>query len=163
LSGATVRWSGSNNRGQLGNGRVIPCGVETIPVQVTGIGNATQISAGGGEKIEPNAPPLTGEGMRKRSHSCAQLSNGAARCGGEKIEPNPPPFTGEGLVKRSHSCAQLSNGEARCWGDGQHGQLGHGTEASSSIPVAPDLSSIDIPIDFMTSVETGNRHTCARV
>ena len=34
----------------------------------------------------------------------------------------------------NHTCALLNDG-ARCWGNGTDGQLGHGSEANSPVPV----------------------------
>ncbi len=54
-----------------------------------------------------------------------------------------------------HTCALLADGGVRCWGRNDHGQLGDGTLADSSTPVAVS------GITTAAAVGTGWAHTCA--
>lgn len=53
------------------------------------------------------------------------------------------------------SCAVLSTGEVQCWGDNSSGQLGTGTQLSSSTPVNVK------GINSAKAVTVGIRHACA--
>jgi alpha-tubulin suppressor-like RCC1 family protein len=97
--------------------------------------------------------------------SCALLSNGTVDCWGDNDQgqlgigtttgpdtcPGAPcsrtPVAVTGLtgvtaisvgggVGDGTACALLSNGTVDCWGNNQYGQLGNGTTASSSTPMA---------------------------
>lgn len=57
----------------------------------------------------------------------------------------------------SHTCGLLLNSNGvQCWGDNTYGQLGDGTETERTTPV--DVSGLTSGV---TSVDTGNGHTCA--
>lgn len=55
----------------------------------------------------------------------------------------------------NHACAVLATGEVNCWGYNSEGQLGDGTTANSSIPVAV------VGISTAIAVSVGIEHSCA--
>jgi alpha-tubulin suppressor-like RCC1 family protein len=55
------------------------------------------------------------------------------------------------------SCALATGGVAYCWGNNSFGQLGNGTQTSSTVPVAVSMPS---GVSFAT-IATGFEHTCA--
>jgi alpha-tubulin suppressor-like RCC1 family protein len=104
-----------------------------VPVPVTGIWDAKQVSVG-------NA-------------ACAVLNSGGVDCWGDgnfgklgngstEDSPTPVPVTGINTavsvtVGRFHACAVLSGGGVECWGLNFRGALGDGSSiAFSSVPVA---------------------------
>ena len=88
-------------------------------------------------------------------HTCALVSGGAVKCWGDNAygqlgngtntsEPygsNVPVdvvgVTGATQITAGlhHSCAIVAGGAVRCWGYNYYGQLGNGTNDSSSVPV----------------------------
>ena len=65
-----------------------------------------------------------------------------------------------GLVRQltagfTHSCALMVSGEVRCWGNNDGAQLGNGTRAASSSPVAVHN------LDSVVNLSTGLLHSCA--
>ena len=133
LSNGSVECWGYNKSGQLGNGSSSSM-LATPPVAVTGLSNATALSAGS-------------------DFACALLSSGSVECWGyngsgqlgngtTSTSPNPTPVSVTGLSNAiaisagsDFACALLSNGSVECWGDNVFGQLGDGTVVTSSIPV----------------------------
>src|SRR5205814_1376766 len=55
-----------------------------------------------------------------------------------------------------YSCALLANGTAKCWGDNFYGELGNGTNTSSSIPVV--VSGLTNAVAITAG---GGGHACA--
>jgi len=55
----------------------------------------------------------------------------------------------------AHSCALLTSGAVKCWGNNAFGQLGDGTQASSTTPV--DTAGLSDAV----AVGAGYTHTCA--
>jgi alpha-tubulin suppressor-like RCC1 family protein len=56
----------------------------------------------------------------------------------------------------AHTCGIMSDQSLWCWGDNSNGQLGNGSQISSSTPVA-----IAVPGKAWASVSVGSAHTCA--
>jgi len=54
-----------------------------------------------------------------------------------------------------YTCALMTDSTVKCWGDNTYGQLGNGTNTSSTIPV--DVYGID----SATHIDAGYRHACA--
>ena len=135
--------------GQLGNGAFTD---SIIPVAVTGVSDATTISAG-------------------RWHTCALRASGEVACWGYGLEGElgngaavhssvPVAVTGlSGAVAIStgeaHSCALGSDGRIVCWGLDLFGQLGFDAFTRSATPVpTQNLSTA-------TTVVAGTAHACA--
>ncbi len=164
VTGGTVWCWGYNSHGQLGDGGT---GNSPVPVQVSGITTALQVSSGG-------------------EHSCAVLDNALAadpsdntvvcwgynlrgQLGNNSTTDSPTPVTVVGVggtgnltgvaavsAGGSHTCALLSGGTVDCWGDNGFGKLGNGSTTDSLTPVAVSgLSGV-------AEVSTGFQHSCAR-
>jgi alpha-tubulin suppressor-like RCC1 family protein len=126
VSGGTVWCWGAvgteSAYGQLGNGG---SSGSTVPVQVSGITNATQISAG-------------------LAHTCARLSTGQVRCwgwdnygqlgNGASNTHSDVPVTVSGISNAAAvsagdetTCELNTSGGVACWGWGGDGEMGNGT------------------------------------
>jgi alpha-tubulin suppressor-like RCC1 family protein len=132
LATDVVKCWGSNTQGQLGDGTTID---RTIPVTVGSLGtDVVAISAA-------------------YDNSCALLGSGVVKCWGENgwgqvgdgtTVNRSAPVTVTGLaagiaaidVGYSHTCAITGDGKVQCWGNNGAGQLGDGTQNSSSTPVS---------------------------
>jgi alpha-tubulin suppressor-like RCC1 family protein len=155
LSGGAVKCWGYNYYGQLGNGAFGDGSSSPIPVQVSGVTTATQISAGG-------------------SHTCAMLSGGTVKCwgnngsgqlGNNSTTNSSTPVQVSGITTAksisdgdSHTCALLSTGTIKCWGDNEYGQLGGGTDGYGGMSLTP------VQVGGITTawgVSAGGSHTCA--
>jgi alpha-tubulin suppressor-like RCC1 family protein len=106
-------------------------------------------------------------------HSCALTVGGAVLCWGSNDagqlgngtltgESVPVPVSGLPLgiaaiaAGDDHTCAVTAGGGALCWGRNQSGQLGNGSTASSSIPVAVAGLSTGL-----RAISARDDHTCA--
>lgn len=157
FAGGTIKCWGSNG-GQLGNNALRNQTGSPTPVEISGITNATQVSAG-------------------RGHTCAVLSGGTVKCwganewgqlgtGGTTASAIPSAVIGitnaiQVSAGYEHTCAVLSDGKIKCWGNGGNGQLGDGHEYST--PVG-DGWSLPVEVSGVTNakqVSVGYEHTCA--
>lgn len=151
FSNGTVRCTGMNYNGQLGDGT---SQARNVLVPVQGITNAAAISAG-------------------YQHTCAVLMTGQVRCWGWNLMgqlgngqtgglPVTSPVAVSGITTAvavttgyGHSCALLADTTVRCWGSNWHGRLGSGTTSDSTLPLAvAGLSDV-------VAVGAGSNHTCA--
>ena len=163
VTNGTVRCWGENNRGQLGKGDRASV-QDNIPVLVlepagTLLRNIVSITAG-------------------RSHTCALLENGTAKCWGLNINgrlangnTNPFSLTPAAVLEspgtplanivqiaagQNHTCAVLEGGTVKCWGENNNGKLGNGARANTqATPVT--VGGIEDAI----SIAAGYDHTCA--
>jgi alpha-tubulin suppressor-like RCC1 family protein len=165
-AGAAYCW-GANGNGQLGNSSTAQ---SPVPVAVTTSGvlsgkTLAQISA------DQN-------GM----YTCALDSTGAAYCwgaasygqlgnGGVSSAPGVPvavltsgALSGKTLTQiatgSGTTCAVGSTGAAYCWGQGVNGELGNGSTANSSAPVAVSMSGV-LSGQTLTQVSDGTNFSCA--
>lgn len=121
---------GWGDYGSLGNGS--NTAYQTTPVQVTGITDAQEVSAG-------------------YYHSCAVRSNGTIACWGGGDDGQLGNGTNTHTVNTfvlvsnisngskitngaNHSCALKSDGSVVCWGNGASGRLGNNGTTNSNVP-----------------------------
>ena len=161
-TGAVSCW-GNNVWGQLGNGQSGEDTDSSVPVKVTGITDATAITAGWDEFNSYScALHQTGAISCWGANSTGQLGNGQS---GEDTDSSVPVKV-NGITDATaitagggHSCALHQDGAITCWGNNQYGQLGNSTTRSSSVPVGV-LDIIDA-----TAITAGGgfdlSHSCA--
>jgi alpha-tubulin suppressor-like RCC1 family protein len=145
LATGSVECWGDNSFGQLGNGTTTgpDCAgghCSATPVVVSGITNATQISAGGDGVC---ALLATGGVTCWGDNSIGELGDGTTAgpdCGGAC---SATPVAVSGITNATHisagrqaACALLATGAIQCWGTNDFGQLGNGTTISSDVPVS---------------------------
>jgi alpha-tubulin suppressor-like RCC1 family protein len=137
--------------GQLGNDDDTHTSTN-VPVEVSGIGNATNVAAGS-------------------NHTCARLDTGSVACWGFNYfgqlgdagnTDSNVPVTVSGIgdavmvdANGSFSCVVLFGGSVECWGYNGTGQLGNGSTTDSNVPV--EVTGISNAI----SVSLGNEFACA--
>ena len=76
------------------------------------------------------------------------------------IENNSSAFTNVSTGGFNHTCSIDSHGKPYCWGEGTYGALGRGSTASSSVPVAVDMSGV-LSGKTIKQIAVGDWHTCA--
>ena len=165
----TISCWGYNWDGELGNGQNYEDFSESFPrelapVRVTGITDATAISAGG-------------------NHSCALHQTGTISCWGANWngrlgdgtnDDSSVPVGVTGITDATaisaggnHSCALHQTGTISCWGENGEGQLGDGNSGwgddvfSSYEPVFSSVPVGVVGITDATAITTGVRHSCA--
>jgi alpha-tubulin suppressor-like RCC1 family protein len=160
--GAVWCW-GYNATGQLGDASVTS---RTNAVQVSGITNATQISAG-------------------QSHSCARLADGTAKCWGSGtnyrlgnggtanattpvtvLQAAATTMIGVAGVSagNAYSCAWKTDGSAYCWGSNTYYQVGDGTTTQRQYAVQPTGMSTGVTkvsASYSYDATYAYAHTCA--
>ncbi|MBI2061726.1 MAG: hypothetical protein HYT87_18450, partial [Nitrospirae bacterium] len=134
LSDGTVKCWGRNQVYQLGDGTTAN---RLTPTAVSSLSGVVAVAAGS-------------------QHTCSLLSDGTAKCWGWNTNgqlgdgtatnrPTPTSVSslsgviaiaGGGNASYSHTCALKSDGTGWCWGFNNFGQLGDGTTASKTTPIA---------------------------
>jgi len=152
--GRVLAWGG-NSDGQLGDGTTSG---GTAPVEVdlpAGI-RGRAVSAGGLHSLA-----LTSDGrvLAWGDNSSGQLGDGTRAGRSTPVAVLLPAGARVTAVSAGidHSLALTSDGRVLAWGNSGFGQLGDGTTASSSTPVA-----VDLPADTrVTAVSAGGLHSLA--
>ena len=150
LADGTVQCWGRNDYGQLGDGTTTY--LQTTPVSVSGISNASALSLG-------------------HSHTCALLADGTVQCWGRNdygqlgdgtYTTRTTPVSVSGISNATaislgsqHTCALLTDGTVQCWGRNDYGQLGDGTTTDRITPLRVS------GIWNATAISAGLYHTCA--
>jgi alpha-tubulin suppressor-like RCC1 family protein len=149
--GAAKCW-GANTYGQLGDNTTTG---SPKPVAVYGLSKGVKVVAGGGY------------------HTCALTKKGAVKCWGYNGEGeigdntkvnSPKPVPVYGITKgikavrggAYHTCAVTSKGAVKCWGYNGDGELGDGTNTSSTKPVTAFGLTKGIK-----AITVGDIHSCA--
>jgi alpha-tubulin suppressor-like RCC1 family protein len=128
IAGGSIDCWGENYFGQLGDGSKEY--ISTTPVAVSGITNATAITAGG-------------------LNTCALLAGGSIDCWGAHgllgdgtNEESRIPVAVSGITNATaitagfnHTCTLLASDSIECWGENGFGQLGDGKTEDSDLPV----------------------------
>ncbi len=152
-AGGTVVCWGDRDKGRLGSGPT--SGNSDVPVTVTGITTAIQVSAGD-------------------EHSCAVLASGAVQCWGNRDKgrlgggntsgnaATPEAVTGlttatQVSAGNAHTCAVLRDGTARCWGDRNDHRLGDGGSSAGNAPTPVVVSGLGDALQ----ISAGRTHSCA--
>ena len=130
-AGAGWCWGGENSDGRLGNGSYAP---SDVPVRVTVAATWASIDAG---FFHTCGVTTTGEGWCWGRNDDAQLGNGASET---DWWPAPVPHRLEGTwtsvaAGQTASAGTQSDGTAWAWGEGAYGQLGHGQDVESTVPL----------------------------
>ncbi len=135
LGDGTVTAWGENGFGQLGNATT---GVDSdLPVAVNGLGEVTQVAAGGNHAL---ALLRDGTVMAWGYNAFGQLGDG--KTGYEGSSHVPVPVSGLGEVTAvaagyNDSFALLRNGAVEAWGYNASGELGTGSTAEANPTPAP--------------------------
>ena len=152
-TGQVLAW-GANGYGQLGNGSI---NNSNIPVQVS-LPSGFAVTAVDGGDIFSLALTSTGQVLAWGSNAYGQLGNGTLT---DRITPtvaNVPSGTIVIAIAAGsiHSLALTSTGQVLAWGDNTNGQLGDGTNTSSSTPVM--VSALQTVV---TAIAAGAYHSLA--
>jgi hypothetical protein len=156
MTDGTVRCWGANAEGQLGDGTRTTA---LVPQAVPGLSAIAAVSAG-----SVHTCALTDAGGVKcwGYNAYGQVGNGANEptSDGDVLSPVDVVGLSSGASALAaggyHTCAIRSDAAAVCWGQNIAGELGNGTTANSSVPVAVSAAA-----GTFTSFEPGFYHTCA--
>jgi alpha-tubulin suppressor-like RCC1 family protein len=161
IAGGTVKCWGAAGYGELGDGTTGDSqGRRLVPVTVSGVSGATQVTAGS-------------------NHTCALVAGGLVKCWGKSdfgqvgdgtfgddsgVRLQPVTVLGvEGAVQISagsrSTCAVLGSGSIKCWGFNLFGQLGDGSKGDSR-SARPSPVTVGLVTDAV-AVASGANHACA--
>jgi uncharacterized protein YjdB len=164
--------SGGHSFTGVSPGFMYACGVTTNGAAYCwGLNNLGQLGDGSGDNS--SVPVAVAGGLTfatftvATDHTCGLTSGGAAYCwGAGSTNASRVPLAVPGGVtfkslsaklSASHTCGVTTAGAAYCWGSNDRGQLGDGSAANSSVPVA-----VTGGLTF-TALGAGYYHTCGVV
>jgi len=154
-STASPGWAwawGYNNSGALGNGTTV---TSRIPVAVS-MPPGTTVTAVAGGYQHSLALTSTGQVLAWGWNPYGQLGDGTTITSTVPVAVSLPSGTTVTAIAAGfvHSLALTSTGQVLAWGSNTLGQLGNGTNTSSSIPVAVSLPSGTT----VTAIAAGGSH-----
>jgi len=159
-SGGVNCW-GYNDFGQLGNGTAPDIhtdeGIDNhsaTPVAVSGITDATAISAGGDGSSQTCALLMSHSIVCWGWNYYGQLGDGSTTDSSTPVTVSAITNAIAVSVGYVHACALLRGGGVDCWGYDEYGELGDGTTSDSSTPVAVK------GITDATAIDAGEDGTC---
>jgi alpha-tubulin suppressor-like RCC1 family protein len=122
---------GDGAHGELGGGSTI--NTPTVaPSAVSGVSNAAQVVVGS----DLASAAVTADG-RVHVWGRGQLNFRFERA--DPIDLSDPVNVTKLSMTENTACAAISDGTVRCWGEGDHGQRGDGSFASTTLPVVVDV------------------------
>lgn len=126
------------------------------PVEVRGLGNATQVFVSGGESCAlRRSGELVCWGPNIDFYQSGKTSSAQGAKAKLERKKRIPKVLMDAAIGELHSCVVSMTGIVQCWGNGTFGQLGDGKTTSRSKPV----QVVDIPL--VRAVSVGHSHTCA--
>ena len=165
-SGHIVCW-GEGGQGEPGNGSRRN---ENTPVEVKGIGNAAQVSSGGGLRAPCWRPAMsTAGGSTSSARPATKSVRKSARSPGVtnrvlRQDPVRSQGIGEAIqisagegFSGSNACAVLASGHVDCWGEDDFGQLGNGTYNSNGVSTPVEVQGVS----NASQVSAGKGYTCS--
>jgi len=153
LKNGTVETCGSNKHGQLGVSGIIESGTRP-PIQVPGLSNIVEISAGERSSCARNA---SGEMFVWGADINGQVGNGKydVAVSTPYHVPLPGKVTqiscGGNLEPNGSTVAVVEGREIYTWGAGDYGQLGTGGTEDSAVPVLTGLNFAEVVTGGATS------------
>jgi alpha-tubulin suppressor-like RCC1 family protein len=152
VAGGAVKCWGYNDYGQLGNGTTGY--FSSLPVDVVGVSDATQITAG----YYQTCAVVAGGAVKCWGYNgYGQLGNGTNNSSSVPVDVVGVTSATQITAAVSHTCAVVSGGAVKCWGYNSYRQLGNGTNNSSSVPV--DV----VGVTGATQITAGVYRSCAVV
>jgi alpha-tubulin suppressor-like RCC1 family protein len=136
IGGTALCW-GANDRGQLGDGS--NSSLSSVPLQV--LASSGQLPLNGvaavtGGLDDSCALTTAGTALCWGSNGSGELGNGSTT---DASTPVPVYGLSRGVAPivagYDHTCAVTTAGAVLCWGEGSSGQLGNGSNTTSSTPV----------------------------
>jgi alpha-tubulin suppressor-like RCC1 family protein len=161
VSGGIIKCWGENVYGQLGAGYQTSgpetCSVQyyggypcsATPVEVSGITDATRVSAGGQTVCATLATGAVecwgfsedgglGDGSTTGADVCKEQVGEPKLCATTPVRVSDITNASGVAANNAHACALLTTGAVECWGWNVWGQLGNGTVEASDVPVSVD-------------------------
>ena len=152
-SGTVLAW-GDNSSGQLGNGTTTSSST-AVQVSVPSGTTVTAISAGNSHSLALTANDQI---LAWGNNAYGQLGNGTTTNTSTPAPVNLPAGTPATAIAAGalHNLALTSSGQVLAWGENLYGELGNGSTANSSTPVA--VSNLQTVV---TAIAAGNYHSLA--